>query len=377
MKATIKLRIDTTDEQAALLEEAAGLYAGAFNAVGLYGWQNGISSAYRLHHALYYTIRGEIPELPSQLVVSAIRRASEALKSAFDRRKKGQPVSRSHMSRHTIRYDKRSMSVKLDAGVVSLATTGGRVVAPVRMSSYYKRYLSWETRSADLVWDAGKRRFYLHLVVESEAPRVELNDEYLGVDRGIVNFAVSTRPAFYSGSEVKRVVSRHRYNISRLQSKGTKSARRRLKQCAGRWKRFQRDVNHRVSRDIVESVDPGATIVLEKLTGIRESCKQRGKAQRGAFHNWSFYQLERFILYKAERKGVRVVFVDPSRTSHICPSCGCDSDSNRPARDLFRCTACGLVLNADLAAARNIRDRGMSSFPRSTVNRPIAAGACA
>ncbi|MDI9617220.1 MAG: hypothetical protein QFX31_07650, partial [Methanothrix sp.] len=38
---------------------------------------------------------------------------------------------------------------------------------------------------------------------------------------------------------------------ARLQSVGTRSAKRHLKKLSGRMKRFTRDVNHRISRHIV------------------------------------------------------------------------------------------------------------------------------
>jgi hypothetical protein len=46
-----------------------------------------------------------------------------------------------------------------------------------------------------------------------------------------------------------------------------------------------------------------------------------GKKQAAMFSGWSFYQLQRFIRYKAESLGVAVVFIDPRHTSQCCSKC--------------------------------------------------------
>ncbi|RHW66437.1 hypothetical protein DZC34_02565 [Clostridium botulinum] len=38
--------------------------------------------------------------------------------------------------------------------------------------------------------------------------------------------------------------------------------------------------------------------------------------------NWSYYQLQNFIEYKAERVGIKVKYIDPYHTSQTCSECG-------------------------------------------------------
>jgi len=68
--------------------------------------------------------------------------------------------------------------------------------------------------------------------------------------------------------------------------------------------------------------------------------------------NWSFYQLQNFIEYKAIQKGIEVIKVKPNYTSQICHRCGqLGSRSN----GCFSCLHCGLSdFNADLNASRNL-----------------------
>ncbi|MFF3518992.1 RNA-guided endonuclease InsQ/TnpB family protein [Streptomyces sp. NPDC002573] len=145
---------------------------------------------------------------------------------------------------------------------------------------------------------------------------------------------------------------------TKLQKKRTKSARRAVKRVAGREKRQATDMNHCISKRIVaEAERTGQGIALEDLRGIRERVRLR-KPQRAAVHSWTFAQLGRFLTYKARRRGVPLLQVDPRNTSRECSSCHHIDKRNRPAQAEFRCVACGFVDHADANAARNIAARG-------------------
>ena len=175
------------------------------------------------------------------------------------------------------------------------------------------------------------------------------------MDLGINNIAADSAGESYAGGHLRGL--RHRYGRvrSRLQSKGTKSAKRLAKKRRRRENRMARDTNHRISKRIVEKAKRTKSgIALEDLQGIRGRVRAR-RSQRSTLHSWSFGQLRSFIEYKARLAGVQVVFVDPRNTSRTCPKCGhCDKRS-RPNRDTFCCTACGFAGPADSIAAENIR----------------------
>ena len=104
-------------------------------------------------------------------------------------------------------------------------------------------------------------------------------------------------------------------------------------------------------------------IVLEDLKGIRERARKGtrktvNKTMRQALSSWAFYQLRRFIEYKARAAGVAVIYVDPRNTSRTCSKCGYVDKKSRKDQEHFVCTSCGYALNADINAAINIADRG-------------------
>uniref|UniRef100_UPI001290D602 RNA-guided endonuclease InsQ/TnpB family protein n=1 Tax=Candidatus Oscillochloris fontis TaxID=2496868 RepID=UPI001290D602 len=143
--------------------------------------------------------------------------------------------------------------------------------------------------------------------------------------------------------------------------------------------RFRRDCDHVLSKQIVQSVQPGATIVLENLTDIRTRSKIRNQTKTSRrVHSWSFAQITAFVTYKAEERGCTVARVDPRHTSQACSCCGHIARNNRRSRGRFVCRVCGFELHADLNAARNIAAKYHASIARRDagglpVNQPIVS----
>ncbi|MEV1249331.1 transposase, partial [Nonomuraea sp. NPDC049750] len=158
----------------------------------------------------------------------------------------------------------------------------------------------------------------------------------------------------------------------RLQKKGTSAARRVLRRLAGREHRMMTDLNHQISKHVVREAErTGRGVALEDLQGIRGRVRAH-RFQRRTLHSWAFAQQITFTRYKATRAGIAFVLVDPAYTSQTCPECGCVTRANRPARDRFVCTRCGLAGHADHIAARNIATRGIAGW--AAINQPHATG---
>lgn len=188
--------------------------------------------------------------------------------------------------------------------------------------------------------------------------------------------AVTSNKLFFGGGKVRAVSHRYRVLRAGLQSCGSRSSKRHLRRVAQKENRFRKDENHCVSKEIVKSLPIGSTIILEDLKYIRERCRQRHD-QRGEFHNWSFYQLEQFLIYKAVAVGCGIVYVDPRYTSQKCSHCSHTSKSNRKNQTQFKCVHCGYTLNADLNASFNIRNNYLDSIrhpSRASVNGPMVSG---
>ncbi|NJK32446.1 MAG: IS200/IS605 family element transposase accessory protein TnpB [Deltaproteobacteria bacterium] len=143
----------------------------------------------------------------------------------------------------------------------------------------------------------------------------------------------------------------------RLQSCNTRRARWRLRQLARTGARFQRDVNHCISKRLVHKARTSRkALAVENLDRIRQRASVR-REQRRVRHSWAFRQLRIFLTYKAAQVGVVLVAVDPRNTSRTCSVCGHCEQANRPDQAHFRCLRCGHTAAADTNAARNIAQR--------------------
>ncbi|MFQ7480389.1 MAG: zinc ribbon domain-containing protein, partial [Parasutterella excrementihominis] len=84
----------------------------------------------------------------------------------------------------------------------------------------------------------------------------------------------------------------------------------------------------------------------------------------------------RMLSYKLERRGGRLIKVDPRNTSRTCPQCGLVSAENRKTQASFACVACGYRANADLVGAINVLRAGRARLAcdMSGAVRPLPAG---
>ena len=82
---------------------------------------------------------------------------------------------------------------------------------------------------ADLIYRRGQ--FYLHQICEVDEPPTDDVEDFLGVDLGVTNIAVDSDGTVHSARTVNNVRYRHRRLRAKLQRKGTKSAKRRLRSC--------------------------------------------------------------------------------------------------------------------------------------------------
>jgi len=363
MQRTVKLKVKAKGEQEAVLRDTARHYSACFNRVARRAWDDQDINGVSLHHKTYYPLRKEHPILPAQLLISARQKAREAVSAAFTRKRKGKRTSCPKANgTQAIRYDARSSRLWLDRKQVSLSTVGGRMVFDLAIPSYFATMLAniESIDSRDLVLYPNGT-FWLHVAVTIPRPSVEPNGHVVGVDVGISRIAVSSDGQFFDGKHTKEH-ARRLFRLRRaLQAKGTRSAKRHLKRLKLRERRFRTDVNHRVSKQLVNSLPPGSTIVMENLIDIRERVKARRK-QRRELHNWPFAQFQQFVAYKAEARGINIEFADARYTSQCCSRCGHISRSNRRSQSWFHCRKCGYQLNADLNAARNLAQRGMSAL---------------
>ena len=115
---------------------------------------------------------------------------------------------------------------------------------------------------------------------------------------------------------------------------------------------FCKTYNHKLSKEIVKFAKTNKCefIKMEKLT--------KDGFPNSVLRNWSYFQLQTMVEYKAKREGIKVLYVNPAYTSQTCSKCGHTDKENRPKGEkgqaYFKCTCCGFEINADHNASINI-----------------------
>ena len=249
--------------------------------------------------------------------------------------------------------------------VLSMNTINGRIRVQIHgllENPYFDG--SWNLGTGKVV-RSGKHWFF-HVSASKEVPDFELGrlKHVVGIDRGlrqiITSYDEKGQTRFVNGAFIAKRRNHYANLRARLQAKGTKSAKRRLRSLSGRESRWMSDVNHQLSKTLVETYGKQTLFVLEDLTGVAfDTVHSRKKEHRYEHHSWSFYDLEQKLRYKANLNESEVVLVDAHYTSQRCPKCGSINKSNRDKNlHQYVCSNCSYSSNDDRVGAMNIYELG-------------------
>ncbi len=372
MKRVVVVKLQPAAPQFVSLTSTLTTLNLACDAVSDVAWSQRVFGARSLQKAHYQDIK-TVFGLAAQPALHVLKKTADAYK--LDKKTKRQ------FSPHgAIAFDDRCLSWQIpesgNTGTVSIWTVDGRMrnVPFVGWAEDVQRLRDHRDGETDLSFDG--ENFYLSATLDIPAPETNISPgdvttagDWLGVDLGIVNIAVTSDGKTYAGKKLNTYREHHISLRAQLQAKGTKAAKRRLKARRRKEARHTSHINHKIAKRIVaEAKRTGRGISLESLEGIRHRARLR-KPQRTKLNSWGFHQLGQYIKYKAEQAGVTVVFIDPAYTSQQCAPCGHIDKRNRPTQVTFRCTSCNVsALSADHNAAQVIAQRAPAEW--AAINQP-------
>jgi putative transposase len=229
-----------------------------------------------------------------------------------------------------------------------------------------ERIIKGEYEMSDSSLQLKDNKIYLLLTFKIEQTKTELDpNKVLGVDLGI------SVPAYLAVNDSKArcsLGSRESFLTQRLSiQKQLRNAQRNAKfnqSGKGRAKKmksidrfkekernFVKNKNHEFSKEIVKVAlkNKCGVINMENLSGIGVDRKKEF-----VLRNWSYFELQQFVEYKAKQYGIVVNKINPKYSSQRCSSCGHIDSENRLNQSEFICTSCGYKENADYNAAKNI-----------------------
>lgn len=218
-----------------------------------------------------------------------------------------------------------------------------------------------------------KGKIELNLSIQIPKQKNELDENVVvGVDLGLaipvmaaINDNLYVRNSFGSYEEFTRQRLKIQAEKRRIQHSlkytsgghGRKKKLTKLTMIEGRERAFAHSFNHNASRSVVDFAvkNKAKYINMEDLSGFG-----KGEKQEFVLRNWSYYELQQMITYKAEKEGIVVRKIKPHYTSQTCSICG--QRGTRLSQSEFRCDnpdcRCHTIydkgLNADFNAARNI-----------------------
>ena len=369
---TFKVRIFPDEECKCFLKDTMRAYRDACNYVSSFVFSTQSLELKELQKNLYYNLRTEYG-LKSQMALSVLRTVRSCYKARDSRNDKWSFI-KFNKPQLDLLWN-RDYSISKDR--FSISTLYGRLKIPFDRNGLLDK---GKFGTAKLVFRHNK--FFLHIPITKEIPDTPLCEIncIVGIDRGVrflaTTFDSNGKTTFFSGANY--ISKRNHYYELRKQLKqvGTASSKRRLRAVAQRENRWINDLNHCISKALVETYPRGTLFVLEDLNNIQSRSSKFRDNINYVIKTWPYFDLERKLTYKAAMKGQKVVKVDPAYTSQTCPLCGRkDKRSRLKKKHLFRCTTCRYKSNDDRVAAINLYSKGMQYLVQSGESMPLFGGA--
>ena len=193
-------------------------------------------------------------------------------------------------------------------------------------------------------------------------------ESVIGIDRNLRNITISTheQPIIYKTGKLLSIKENTMHVIASFRRNDRRVKNKFYSQKKNRRSRRVQQFLHKISKDIVSrATQSRSMLVLEDIKGIRKLYRKgngQGNKFRRRLNSWSFYELQRQVQYKAAWEGIPVRFVDPRRTSQLCPICGDRIQEDRFQLRKLWCTNCKRSMDRDVVASLNISYKGWSRF---------------
>lgn len=219
------------------------------------------------------------------------------------------------------------------------------------------------------------------LQITKEIDKTLDKDRILGVDLGVINPLVASVYGSYDrliigGGEIDKFRKRVEANKVQMLKQGKYCGDGRIGHGVNtrnkpayniedKISRFRDTVNHKYSKAVVDYAVKNncGTIQMEDLKGITQNKNER------YLKNWTYFDLQTKIEYKAKALGIEVKYKNPKYTSQRCSKCGHIAEENRPEQKTFKCVKCGFKVNADYNASQNLAIKDIDKIIEQYYNK--------
>jgi len=377
------IRLNPTPEQEVYFRKACGIARHAFN-WALARWKEARAEGKRAKikdlKREYNRIKGELFPWAYEVTKCAPEQAFNDLRQAFANfwhmKKEGTQPKLKHPRKDgeeagfprfkSKKRDRLSFYLANDKFSVDRHTLHVPKLGYVNMTEELR--FTGKMMSATIFYRAGWWFVSIAVEVEHEAPIH--NGRTIGIDLGI-----KTRATLSDGTVVENQ-KHYRQGLGRIQGL-SKGLSRKALGSQNWWKNTKKlaKAHYRVAcqrQDTLHKLTThlACTYALIGLEDLNAKGMQALHSLAQAVSDASFFEVKRQLLYKTEQHGGSVQLVDrwyPS--SKTCSGCGWVDEDLTLADRVFFCEACGLSIDRDLNAARNIQAQAL----RLVTDVPVVA----
>jgi IS605 OrfB family transposase len=214
----------------------------------------------------------------------------------------------------------------------------GKLRVPIKHHHHSNKFKDWSRKNT--VRLRNKNGLYLDFIYEKEQTPLKSTGSTIGFDSGYKKLLVDSNGQKH-GQHLEEVYTK----LSR-KKRGSKNYK-------GLLIHKKNEINRVINNLELSNVNQ---VVLEDLKNVKHKSKF-SKKFNNKLQYWSFRQVIDKLCSRSEIEGFYVHFVNPAYTSQTCSTCGVVDKSNRKG-EVYQCTSCGSLIDADYNAAINILNRG-------------------
>jgi putative transposase len=359
IRLSYKYHLKPSTKQIATLEEQLRLCRWAYNALLEHSLnERRAGRGTPTHKVLTYLIpemkarKLELNNVFSQVLQNVAKRVRSGFESYWNRKRAG---LKAHLPRFRgeDRYDSLTypqFGFRLKDGVLCLSKIGDvRIIQHRPIEGKVKTLTVTRSRT---------RKWFAVFSSEVEEKPIPGRLPSVGVDFGLNSLVALSdgtlieAPRSYRGAEAKSRRAHRNLSKKRKCSRNREKARARLARVEERTANKRRDFAYKTARSIVNRY---VRVYVEDLK-IANMVKDRRLGKSIGDAGWGM--LRNALTYMAKMSEGVTAFVNPRDTSQLCSRCGAYVEKDLSMR-VHRCPECGLTIDRDVNAARNMLKRGL------------------
>jgi putative transposase len=356
MLLAIKTKLKLNKEQQVLMAKHAGISRFTYN-WGRAAWEDLFSSGlkpnkFMLKKFFNQHVKAEYKWIKEKGICQKVTEfAFENLGNAYDRffKKLGEKP----------KYKKKGIndSFTINAGGKPILVGGISIKLPT--IGWVKTYEGLpHTNCTKVTISKSADSWFISFYYEQECKPSVKEHEIVGVDLGVKTLAtLSTGVTFenpkHYRNNLKKLKKQQRSLSRKPQGSSNRfKARLKLARLHARISNLRKDTLHKLTTYLSKN---HATVVIEDLN-VSGMLSNHNLA--GAIADCGFYEFKRQLTYKTEKFGSKLIITDRwFASSKTCSNCGCKKERLSLSERIYICDHCGLEIDRDLNAARNLSNR--------------------